>query len=63
MFPLIFCGLRARRNFSVCALFLGIYPELKQFLCPKLREDKKKGLLPELERFLCPKSLLFVLLL
>ena len=31
-----------RRNFGVCALFLEIHPELKQFVCPKLGEDQKK---------------------
>ena len=54
MFPLIFV-VSVCRNFGVCALFLGIYPELKHFLCPKLGEDQKKGLHPEMERFLCPK--------
>ena len=49
-----------RRNFGVCALFLGIHPELKWFLCPKLGEEqkkkkKKKRPSQKMERFLRPK--------
>ena len=31
-----------RRNFGVGAFFLGIHPELKRFLCPKLDENQKR---------------------
>ena len=37
-----FFKVTARRNFNVCALFLGIHSELERFLCPKLAEDKQK---------------------
>ena len=43
MFPLIFCGLCVQKLWRV-RTFLGIYPELNAFLCPKLGEDQKKGL-------------------
>ena len=55
MFPLIFV-VSVRRNFGVCALFLGIHPELKRLCVRKQVKTKKKGLHPELKRFLCPKA-------
>ena len=57
-----------RKNFGVCAVFLGIQPELNRFVCPKLDENQTKkrssasfGAVFQPEKFII--CLIFVILL